>query len=66
MSLPSIAAADFDLPVFEEPQIEWWPRQIAWEDAMRMMAPFRDYYMAHYDSPEKRLADKNPEPFVLD
>ena len=29
------------------------------------MAAFRDYYMRHFDSPEKRLRDKNPVPFRL-
>lgn len=63
MSLP--AQHDFDLPVFDRPQKEWWPRDVSWSDVMRMTAPFRDYYMEHFDSPERRFADKNPEPFEL-
>lgn len=43
-----------------------WPLAISWSEAIRQLAPFRDYYMEHFDSPEKRLAEKNPEPFVVD
>jgi hypothetical protein len=38
---------------------------ISWEDAMRSFAPMREHYMRHFDSPEKRLRDKNPERFSL-
>jgi hypothetical protein len=67
MKPQSSSIADFDLPVFDKPQAEWWERpRVAWEDVMRQTAPFRDYYMRHHDSPERRLRDKNPAPFRLD
>ncbi len=56
---------DLNLPVFKEPLAEHWPRKILWAQAVRAMAPFRDYYRRHFDSPEKRLRDKNPAPFRL-
>ena len=55
-----------DFPVFDRPMVEHWPLAISWSDAIRELAPFRDHYMLHFDTPEGRLADKNPEPFVLD
>lgn len=57
--------ADLNLPVFDQPQKEWWPRIIPWEVVMRETQSVREYYRAHYDSPERRLRDKNPEPFCL-
>jgi len=54
-----------DFPVFDQPMIEPWPLKISWSDAIRQMAPLRDHYMRHFDSPERRLADKNPKPFEL-
>jgi len=39
---------------------------MSWEAVMRETRAFREYYMAHFDSPEKRLVAKNPEPFRLD
>jgi hypothetical protein len=58
-------ATDLRLPVFDQPLIEPWPMNISWEDAMRSFAPMREHYMRHFDSPEKRLRDKNPERFSL-
>lgn len=55
-----------DFPVFDRPMVEHWPMSISWVDAIRQLAPFRDHYMKHFDSAEQRLAEKNPEPFVLD
>ena len=55
-----------DFPVFDRPMVEPWPMAMSWSDAVRQMAPLRDHYMQHHDSPEKRFADKNPEPFILD
>lgn len=55
-----------DFPVFDQPMIEHWPLEASWIEAVKQLAPFRDHYMAHFDSAEQRLADKNPEPFVLD
>jgi hypothetical protein len=56
----------FDLPVFEKPQIEWWPSKMTWDDAMRAFdAQRKEYTRTHY-SPEDRLRDKNPEPFRME
>lgn len=55
-----------DFPAFDRPLAEHWPLDISWSEAIRQLAPMRDYYMTHFDSAEQRLADKNPEPFVLD
>ena len=62
---PDTFASDLDFPIFDEPLLDPWPRKMAWEDAVRSFAPTREYYMLHFDSPEKRLRDKNPEPFRL-
>jgi hypothetical protein len=56
--------AELNLPVFPEAQREHrgvW----SWETVMRETQPFREDYMQRFDSPEKRLRDKNPEPFRL-
>jgi hypothetical protein len=61
--------SDSTLPVFPEftePMREHAPVKMSWEQAWRYFAPVRDYYMRHYDSPERRLADKNPERFRMD
>ena len=54
------------LPDFDRPMLEPWPLEISWSDAVRTFNPFREYYMEHFDSPERRFRDKNPEPFRLD
>jgi hypothetical protein len=54
-----------ELPVFDEPLIEPWPIRMSWEQAMRHFAATRDHYMRHFDSPEKRLREKNPASFTL-
>lgn len=58
-------AADFVLPVFEEPTQEHWPLAMSWSDAIRHFAAARDQYMRHFDSPERRLGAKNPKRFRL-
>lgn len=58
-------ACDFVLPVCEEPLKEHTPLQMTWAEAMRHFAPTREHYMRYFDSPEKRLRDKNPEPFRM-
>jgi hypothetical protein len=55
--------SDIDLPVFEEPLREHWPLKMSWSEAIRQFASSREHYMRNFDSPEKRLRDKNPEPF---
>jgi hypothetical protein len=54
-----------ELPVFDAPPAEHWPSRMSWSDAMRAFAPYRDYYMRRFDSPERRLQARNPEPFKL-
>ena len=56
----------FDLPVFEVPAMEQRPANLSWEAVMRETELVRRYYLDHYDTPEKRLRDKNPEPFRMD
>lgn len=56
----------FELPVFDEPQIEWWPLDMTWDQAMRAFDAQRKEYMRTHYSPEARLRDKNPEPFRMD
>jgi len=56
----------FNLPVFEEPQIEWRSGNCSWEAVMRETESVRRYYLENYDTPENRLRDKNPEPFRMD
>jgi hypothetical protein len=53
------------LPVFDQPLVEPWPMKMSWEEATRSFAPLRDHYVQHFDSPEKRLRDKNPQRFSL-
>jgi hypothetical protein len=56
----------FDLPIFDVPQIEPRPGNLSWEAVMRETESVRRYYLEHYDTPERRLRDKNPEPFRID
>ena len=56
----------FELPVFDKPQIERWPMNISWDEAMRAFDAQRKQYMQTYYSEEKRLRDKNPEPFRME
>jgi hypothetical protein len=64
---PSSTELDLpDLPEFPSGMRESWPLEISWSAAVHQMAPFRNHYMLHHDSPEQRFSDKNPAPFVLD
>jgi len=58
-------ASDLNLPVFDKPLKEPWPMKMSWEDAMRCFATTREHYLKNFDSPEKRLRDKNPLRFRL-
>jgi hypothetical protein len=64
------SSADFEphlkFPVFDIPQKEWRPKTISWEAVIDETEWSREYYLKHFDSPEKRLRSKNPKPFVLD
>ncbi len=54
-----------NLQVFKVPQADPWPAKIPWEIVVFQTEPQRKFYMEHYDSPEKRLRNKNPAPFRL-
>ena len=56
----------FELPVFDKPQMERWPLDITWDQAMRAFDAQREQYMRTYYSATGRLRDKNPEPFRMD
>ena len=58
-------ATDLRLPVFDQPQLEHWPMKMSWEEAMGNLAPLREHYRRNFDSPERRLRDKNPKRFSL-
>jgi hypothetical protein len=38
---------------------------MSWEEAIQSFAAVREHYLLHFDSPEERLSQKNPEPFRL-
>ena len=61
-----LAFEPFDLPVFDKPQIERRPGNLSWEPVMRETESLRRYYLENYDTPERRLRDKNPKPFRMD
>jgi hypothetical protein len=56
----------FELPVFDKPQKEWRPKTVDWGKVIDETEPLRRYYLEHYDTPEKRLRDKNPQPFRME
>ena len=58
-------AADLKLPVFDVPLFDHSPSKMSWAEAMRCFGPLREQYMRDFDSPEKRLRDKNPVRFSL-
>jgi hypothetical protein len=65
MRTDGAAFEPFDLPAFEKPQIEWHPEVVVWERVIEETEPMRRYYLEHFDKPENRLRDKNPNPFRL-
>jgi hypothetical protein len=58
-------ALDLNLPDFDRPLAEHWPSAMSWSAALRHFAPARARYMREFDSPEKRLRDKNPQRFEM-
>ena len=50
----------FDLPVFEKPQIEWWPSKMTWDEAMRAFEPQRKEYMRLTIRPKTAFATRIP------
>ena len=65
MKAEDLSTIILNLPVFESPQRAHWPTQLTWEEVTFQTEPQRAYYLEHFDSPEKRLRDKNPAPFVM-
>jgi hypothetical protein len=59
-------APDLDV-VFPQPEepLKEHRRPVSWLQCMREMEPQLRYYLEHYDSPEKRLAEKSPTRFTL-
>jgi hypothetical protein len=60
-----LKTARLNLPVFEAPQIKHVGGKLTWEQMTEATEAQRAFYMARYDSDEKRLRDKNPKPFHL-
>jgi hypothetical protein len=54
-----------NLPVFESPGRDHTLGKMTWEEVMDQTEPQREFYMKHFDSPEKRLRNKNPVPFRM-
>jgi hypothetical protein len=54
------------LPVFDKLQKRWRPKLVDWGAVMDETEPLRQYYLDHFDTPEKRLRGKNPIPFRMD
>jgi sigma-B regulation protein RsbU (phosphoserine phosphatase) len=60
-----LATTVLNLPVFDTPQREHLSGKMTWEQVMDQTEPQRTFYIKHFDSPEKRLRDKNPAPFRM-
>jgi hypothetical protein len=60
-----LATTVLNLPIFGAPRRDLLSRKMTWEEVMDQTEPQRQFYMSHYDSPEKRLRSKNPLPFRL-
>ena len=56
----------FELPVFEKAQVPPRSKSLSWEQVMEETEAVRGYYLEHYDTPEKRLREKNSEPFRME
>ena len=61
----TLATTVLNLPVFESPQLDHPARKMTWDEVMAETEPLREFYMKHFDSPEKRLRNKNPAPFRM-
>jgi len=60
LSTPMLNLPTFDIP--ERDPLSW---KMTWEEVTEETEEQRQFYMKHYDSPERRLRDKNPKPFRL-
>jgi len=58
------ATTQLNLPAFDIPQRREWPR-MTWEQVMDETESRRQHFMKHFDSPERRLRNKNAEPFRM-
>lgn len=56
-------SSNFDLPVFEEPLIDPWPKKMAWEDAVRSFAAAGHYMRAFRFAGETSAGTKTPPRF---
>ncbi len=54
-----------NLPVLDGMRRDHFAWKMTWEQVTAQTEPQRQYYMKHFDSPEKRLRNKNPEPFRM-
>jgi hypothetical protein len=62
---PDQNSDSLNLPVFDVPQMDPPGEPMPWARVMEETRAVREHYMKHHDSPERRLADKNPQRFVL-
>jgi hypothetical protein len=60
-----LTTAVLNLPVYDLPQNNSRPAKMTWEEVMDQTELQREFYMKHFDSPDKRLQNKNPAPFRL-
>jgi hypothetical protein len=60
-----LATTVLNLPVFDIPERDHGARKMSWEAVMAETEAQRRFSMEHYDSPEKRLRNKNPKPFRM-
>jgi hypothetical protein len=60
------ATTDLNLPVFDMPRRDLLSLKMSWEVVINHTEPMREFYMKRYDSPERRLRNKNPAPFRMD
>jgi len=54
-----------NLPVFDSPTRKRRLPKMTWEEVTFQTELQRQFYLSHFDSPERRLRDKNPVPFRM-
>jgi hypothetical protein len=60
-----LATTVLNLPVLDGMRRDHFAWKMTWEQVTAETEPMRQYYMKHFDSPEKRLRNKNPAPFRM-
>ena len=60
-----LATTVLNLPVFDSPRRDPLALKMTWDEVMDQTEPQREFYMKHFDSPEKRLRNKNLAPFRM-